>query len=497
MASTTLAVPVSSSSALALTVFPPNSGLEKLDTRFAAILTQNDVDPDHMEKLGNAGVKSTALFGYIAKTQDKLDTFLKRTLNLDADANPLDAIPLAKLTIVWETCRRRTEVETEAAVQRSVNHLPPQLTVEDHSTARDALERRLGRKIPDHKIPSENYFESKVGEAETVFKAEKLSMVTNMAQEDRQRTPHQAVGSQSITFDNRGQPTLKTSRKEFFVPMPNDEASLRNRFEVMGACLMMLKMRFLNNYALSTITPELMREYADYLCGERVWGYVVKDESGMPVSCPSLPRVLGYEQSMRDLAWKLVKSSGYTFKGGLEAAMADADTRILNFTTGFSMEANSAACRRLTAPGLQEIYASLPRQVVDPPSGTKRPDPPAGAAAPAKKKSKQQKRTEARAQLAIKDGGVGAAPPGPPPAAKKGDAKGGKGGKGGKGEGKAKTSTLPANVKRQTASGKHICFSFNKKERCVQEPCTFEHACWWCEGAHPGNDCRATGNSGR
>ena len=160
-----------------------------------------------------------------------------------------------------------------------------------------------------------------------------------------------------------GQPTLKTSRKEFFVPLPNDEASLRNRFEVMGACLMMLKMRFLNNYALSTVTPELMREYADYLCGERVWGYVVKDESGLPVSCPSLARVLGYEQSMRDLAWKLVKSSNYTFKAGLEAAMADADTRILNFTTGFSMEANSAACRKLSAPGLQEIYANLPRQV--------------------------------------------------------------------------------------------------------------------------------------
>ena len=193
---------------MALTVFPPNSGLEKLDPRFAAILTQNDVPTDQMEKLGTAGVKSTALFGYIAKTQEKLDLFLKRTMNLDADNDPMDAIPVAKITIVWETCRRRTEVETEAAVQRSVN-LSPQLTVEDHSTARDAFERKLGRKIPDHKILSENYFESKVGEAETVFKAEKLSMVTNMAQQDRQRTPHQTMGSQSITFDNRGQPYRK------------------------------------------------------------------------------------------------------------------------------------------------------------------------------------------------------------------------------------------------------------------------------------------------
>ena len=121
-------------------------------------------------------------------------------------------------------------------------------------------------------------------------------------------------------------------------------------------------------------------------------GYVVQDESGLPISCPSLFRVLGYEQSMRDVAWKVVTSSNYTFKAGLEAAMADADTRILNFTTGFSMEANSAACRRLSAPGLQEIYANLPRQVAEPPAGTKRPDPPAGGAATPKKKSRNRGR---------------------------------------------------------------------------------------------------------
>ena len=57
-------------------MFPPNSGIEKLDPRFFAILTQNNVPTDQMEKLGDAGVKSTALSGYIAKTHDKLDLFL-------------------------------------------------------------------------------------------------------------------------------------------------------------------------------------------------------------------------------------------------------------------------------------------------------------------------------------------------------------------------------------------------------------------------------------
>ena len=63
MASSTLAIPGTSSSALALAVVAPNSGEEKLDTRFATILTKNGVPTDRMEARGNAGVKSTALFG--------------------------------------------------------------------------------------------------------------------------------------------------------------------------------------------------------------------------------------------------------------------------------------------------------------------------------------------------------------------------------------------------------------------------------------------------
>ena len=116
---------------------------------------------------------------------------------------------------MWEICRKRSVVEAEAAVQRSVNNLPRQLSVEDHAMAREVYERKLGKRIPDYKTPSENYFESKVGEAETMFKAEMLAVVTNISQEERQKTPQQLSGSAAITFDSRGHPTVKTQRKDF------------------------------------------------------------------------------------------------------------------------------------------------------------------------------------------------------------------------------------------------------------------------------------------
>ena len=52
--------------------------------------------------------------------------------------------------------------------------------------------------------------------------------------------------------------------------MPTDESTLRNRFEIMGAFLEMLKMRFVSNPILATASLDNMKEYSEYLCGERV-----------------------------------------------------------------------------------------------------------------------------------------------------------------------------------------------------------------------------------
>ena len=97
-----LIVPGSTSSILALTAPTGLNGAAKLDPRFAAILAQNDVPVGQRDLLGDAGVLTTSVFGHIARTEEKLEKFLKRVINLDSDINPMDAIPIAKLVIVWE-----------------------------------------------------------------------------------------------------------------------------------------------------------------------------------------------------------------------------------------------------------------------------------------------------------------------------------------------------------------------------------------------------------
>ena len=149
---------------------------------------------------------------------------------------------------------------------------------------------------------------------------------------------------------------------------------------------------------------------------------------------------------MRDLQSKLMKG-GMDFKSALEASMADSETRTLHFTTAFGMEAHTASCRALTAPGLNEIYANLPK-------GQKRVAPGdngAGAqsqeqSASAKKrarvaeKKKKKSQADAHAQKAI------AAPPGAL-AIENGRAEKKGAGKGKEGKGKA----IPKGIKSQTA----------------------------------------------
>ena len=511
-----LTIPGSSTAQLVTTASPTSAtGISKLDPRFLSLLQQNDVSEENMGKLGTAGCKTMALFGHIGKDEASLGEYLKAVLNLDSSARPQDFIPIAQLVIVWTACRKRTEVETEAQAQRVVNHLPPQLTAEDHSAARDALEIKLKRPVPDHKVPSENYFQRKCGEVEGKYNADKLTEVTNITQEEAQKKPRgQAASSNYLDFDDSGRPTgLKSKTTDFWVQMPHNEATFKNRFEVMDNLYTMLQMRFVSNPVLATYEVGMFKEYCDnYLCGERVWAFVIRGDNNEPISSPSLRQVSNYDYHLRQLMSKLMRKN-VDVKSALEQAMADQDTRTLYFTTGFTMESNTAECKALSAPCLEEMFTSLAGR-----RGSKRAlgsdgpaPPPERTATPLKNAERNKKKKEQKkAAKALLDARrpAGAAPPGA--LAIKDIQGGGKTGKAAKGAGKtgkatkgagktgkaAKGAAVPAGAvpqgvyRKDPSDDKPLCYAFSRKEKCVQDPCNFKHVCWWClDPSHAGNDC--------
>ena len=48
-----------------------------------------------------------------------------------------------------------------------------------------------------------------------------------------------------------------------------------------------------------TYENNMMREYCEFLCGDRVWGFVVKGPNNAPMSCPSLNMVLDYDMALQ------------------------------------------------------------------------------------------------------------------------------------------------------------------------------------------------------
>jgi hypothetical protein len=490
-----LTCPGTTTSALALAV-PASAatGADALDPQFHAILCQAKVKKEHMVLLGNNDCDSTAVFGHIAKDEEKFALYLKRVLNVDPEARPEDSVPSARLHIAWATCKKRCEVEVEVAAQRAVNRMPVQLAVDDYQSTREAWERSRNKFLPDHKVPSENYFERKVGEMETCLKPEKLSEVTNKAQEEQQKTPNAHPGTYQ-DFDSAGRGILKTQKKDFYVQLPNDEASLRNRFDVMGAMYEMLKMKFMANPMLASASLQTMKDYVDWLCGENVWGFVVMGPDGKPSTCPHIGIVRNYDQAIRNLQHRLIKA-GKPFEEALELAMNDSDTRTLHFTTPFGMEAKTPACMALTAPGLKEVYGAALKQPAQP----KRPAPSeefplmAIEKSPQAKKRARTKANKAAAAAAGKGAGKQAALPAiaahPPPLALadvERPPRGAKGGaKGAKGAGKAAgKGGIPSGIKPRH-NNKPVCYAFNKGEVCVMPQCTMEHVCWWCHGSHAG-----------
>ena len=175
-----LNLPGSTTSALAIAT-PTPAGAGKLDPRLAAVFNQAKVSLELMVKVGDAGIETTQEFAHIAHTTEKFYLFLKEVLNLDGEARGEDIVPSSRMYTAWDICRKRTDVETETSAQRAALRLPMQLGIEDHQTAREALEKILKRELPDHKA----YFEKKVGEIETGPKAEALTSPRKSARRNR------------------------------------------------------------------------------------------------------------------------------------------------------------------------------------------------------------------------------------------------------------------------------------------------------------------------
>ena len=508
--STTLALPGQHAPAVTVT-----AGMAKLDPRLLAALQAAKVPDDVCDNMGNKGIESMSLFAHLAKTDEAFDKLCKDFLGIDPDARPQEILTRGKLSTVWEVCRTQSQVDTKAAAERSALRLPPQLAVGDLETAKAAYEAVEQMELPDHLCPSEPYFAKKVQHATEWWEAESLMQVTSKSQEKVHSQPS-AWGFDSISG------TYKQTRKEFVIPMPQNPEELRARLDVMSVTIQLVKLRFGSNPRLATATDAMFTRYSKYLTGPKVWGFVTKDSTGLPVSSPHVGHVTGYDEGMRESAARDM-NRGMDIQKAFEKALTDSDLRHEKFMGAVTIEVGTPLCKALTAPGLAEIYPQLRGTKRSAPEQARPPPPQTstlggaglaiGDSPSAKSERNRRKKANNKANKAAKAaaaGGGGAGPgagrrggkgggPGggaaPPPAPGTGPgwqrlpggggAPTGPGGAPVKGAGKG---TLPTGAHDKTAAGERICWGWNKGTCARGAACTFKHICWYCEGNHMGKN---------
>ena len=455
------------------------TAINLLEPRLSTMLATAGCTWATMEKLSEAKLISLDLLVEIADDKVGLGAFLKSD-----HCGMVDPIEIAKVRSVYAKATVRVTMEATRTTERALSNLPPQLGLGELDLARKAYEIAF-EKLPKAELPSQGYFERKNGEVETMFKAEKLSSVTNMAQQDSNTTSAPAFTPEGF---------FKIQTKEFGIAMPDTSESLRSRIMVIGVTSVMIRMRHPEKGALQSTTIQVFERYVKWLMGPKVWQLVSKGIDGRPIACPTLAHVLAYDLAIRENVAELM-NTGCDLAMAYQLSMGDSEIRQESFLTSYACDSTSAGCRALSAPGLKESYnMSTPsgqkrsyadmeeEDWVKPRGGKGKGEKGEGKGAKARKRANAKKAADA---AAAKKAANDVNPDYP--------RKGGGGGGAAKGKGKDKGKgprNAPPNAHTHDKNGKGLCYGYNDQGCARGTDCNFAHACWVCLGSHPGSKCR-------
>ena len=507
-------------SAQASQAAPARTGKDAMDCHLLSLFMNAGVPETQIDAIGDFGVTNIAMFTHLAngiKDTDGMRQCLKTIVGLNhEDADPRVAVKArldqARILAVYTAACTSNEIEIRHTAERQVAHQPPEVTLQELDSQRRAFESRRW-KLDDAECPSKTFYERKLGEATTAFKAESLTAVTSLAQEEAwQRSP--AGQRKGIDFDEVSN-SFRQKKNEFGVNMPKNSESLRARLKLLGMCFEFARMKYSSKRSIQTSSLDMWTRYTDYLFGKECWGLATKDEEGRPIATPTLKHVLIYDMAARSQISTLM-NDGADIMTAFQRVCGWASPpdpicsqiRQVHFLNHVSIEIGTQACRACTAPCYMDLQAASSNQGTkrkadddddDGPGPSKQARRRAAAKAKAQaekaqvaralqggqqiqKLSKSQKKKLAKAAaggpLALTNGGVG-------------DSRQGKGaGKAaGKGKGPKWHTRMP-----EDRGGKSLCFGYSKGN-CTRPNCQMEHACQICFGPHPAIECPKKGGA--
>lgn len=137
---------------------PALSGMDKLEPRLLSLMMNGGVDEDIMDKFGDNGLTTCALFKNIVPEADDSRAMLRGpAFDLSAVDFPTK-VKIGKVVTVWEAVQSTVAVAAKADAERIRQHLPPEVLMEEVDLAIKIFEGTV-TKLTRGNMPSKGLYE--------------------------------------------------------------------------------------------------------------------------------------------------------------------------------------------------------------------------------------------------------------------------------------------------------------------------------------------------
>jgi hypothetical protein len=291
-----------------------STNLKKLHSELEFIFSDSGVHKEIQAKVVQTGFDDCRLFAKADCGQGEagIRAYVKDDLGIDPAAGILQRSTIARITIAWESARKRITAKQDSDAQQRTEDGPRTILKNDYVNLCRHYED-VHKEMPEHLMSGQSYLEMRLDQLEDGnLIAEGLHEVVSQV-EDK----HSTQGDLKLGRDGR----LRMARSNSVAAVPTTPEQLRTRYKVMSHHweLARLKLPSKGIFEDYSATDTWLIQI-EWLLGEDVMGYTVKDEeSGSSFSLP-WKQLLELEFQIRRKAMNLITNRGRTLVGALEEA---------------------------------------------------------------------------------------------------------------------------------------------------------------------------------
>ena len=381
----------------------------------------------------------------------------------------------ARIVTAWKTAKVMAETKLQTDAVAKAHGVPVTLLPCDWTSIMTEFKNKFGNHISDDRLPAQSMFESFTEKlADGTFKAEPLSLVVSLFEEEQQDAKKPDHSRQyNLQLDSRL--TISTKRRHQSTE-PTDEKGLRLKYAILTNLWLLGQMRQPGRSIYQDFTRTTFNDFLDTLLDRDNFNFH-KEVNGRTLISPCWSFCLSYEFELRKEAIRLCKEQAMGVQAALWTALRNPEHRMKHWLQLVAIPNAPSSSSGSDLQALKKRISDLEK---------------ARSRSP-RRNSQMQPAIPGPAQLAL-----------PAPSA---PARGSKGGKGGKNQrkrskGQGKVGSGPKNFEylmklpvefrenfHERFHKKEICFNFQKKS-CSHGNCKWAHICVGCGGPKPYDDCQ-------